>query len=128
MYKAQSSLSLSAADDLLSQDSNGQWDQRQQRREEEEEEVSQMLTNVRALDRQQSQNSRFRQFCCRLEPLVKFLVMYSTAVDMMVQVDVHPSALVWGSLKAVLNVGSARSQQHAAPAQTKIYSDRPEFG
>lgn len=71
-----------------------------------EEAVAEMLANTRALETRHNQSSRFRHICRRLEPLVKFLVMYSPAVDMMVQFDVHPSALIWGSLKAILNVRS----------------------
>ena len=106
MIKAVGSLGSSAADGSMIQDLKGQQDQQQQHHEEEA--VSRMLAEVRTLDQQKSQSSRYRHLCRRLEPLIKFLVMYAPAVDILVQFDSQPSALVWGSLKAVLNVGFPR--------------------
>lgn len=103
MYKAQRLLSPPPVDKFRSRNSDGPWDDLQKTGTETE--VVQMLADVQTLEKRQEQSSRFRQFCSRLEPLVKFLVMYSPAVDIMVQFDVQPSALIWGSLKAILNVG-----------------------
>lgn len=68
-------------------------------------EIEQLLNNIQRLEEQYSSKSRFRRFSRCIEPLIGFLVMYSPAVDMLVQYDVSPSAIVWGSLKALLQVG-----------------------
>ena len=41
-----------------------------------------------------------------MEPLIDFLTRYSPAIGMMVQYEVTPTALIWGSLKALLEVSS----------------------
>ena len=56
------------------------------------------------MEKQHHTNSRFRRLTRCLEPLVEFLIMYSPAVDMIVQYDVNPSALVWGSLKTIIKI------------------------
>ena len=48
--------------------------------------------------------SRAHRFIMALEPLVQFLSRYATAVDTLVQYDVNPSAIVWGTLKTLLVV------------------------
>lgn len=102
MYKVQRLLSHSPVHKLPSCDSDEPWDRLQQTGTESE--VVQMLADVQSLEKRQEQRSRFRQLCHRLEPLVRFLVTYSPAVDILVQFDVQPSALIWGSLKAILKV------------------------
>ena len=66
--------------------------------------VENALQDIEALEHRYYSRSRFRRFSRCVEPLVDFLVMYSPAVDMLVQYDVSPSAIVWGSLKALLQV------------------------
>ena len=48
--------------------------------------------------------SRAHRFIMALDPLVLFLSRYASVVDTMVQYDVNPSTIVWGSLKALLVV------------------------
>lgn len=48
--------------------------------------------------------SRAHRFIVALDPLVQFLSKYASAVDTIGQYDVNPSAIVWGSLKALLVV------------------------
>lgn len=63
-----------------------------------------VLQEVQNLENQQLYKSRFRRLTCRLEPLIDFFIRYSPAIDMMVQYEVAPSALIWGVLKALLEV------------------------
>ena len=67
--------------------------------------VEDVLREVQSLERRQHTKSRFRRLTRCLEPLVDFLVMYSPAVDTIVQYDVNPSAVVWGSLKTLIKAG-----------------------
>ncbi|KAL9637039.1 MAG: hypothetical protein Q9204_002023 [Flavoplaca sp. TL-2023a] len=87
-----------------------------------EAEVVQMLRSVQPLEDVKNKKSRFRRLCRKLEPLINFVMMYSPAVDMMVQFDAHPSALIWGSLKAILNIiqNSIRSCQLIAPTIVRL--------
>ena len=48
--------------------------------------------------------SRVHRFLVALDPLAQFLSRYASVVDTIVQYDVNPSAIVWGSLKALLVV------------------------
>lgn len=66
--------------------------------------VEDVLCQVRSLEAQQHARSRLCRLARYLEPLLDFLVMYSPAVDMIVQYDVSPSAVVWGSLKTLIKV------------------------
>lgn len=68
--------------------------------------VEDVLQEVRLLERQQSTQSRFRRLAHYLEPLLDFLMMYSPALDVIAQYDANPSALVWGCLRALLQVGA----------------------
>lgn len=111
MYKARRLFSPSPVDKPPSRNTDEPWDDLQKSGAETE--VVQMLADIQILEKRQEQSSRFRQLCCRLEPLVKFLVMYSPAVDIMVQFDVQPSVLIWGSLKAILNVGGTWPWENA---------------
>ena len=65
-------------------------------------EVEDVLREVQSLESRQRASSRFRRLIGHLEPLIEFLIMYSPAVDMLVQYDVSPSAVVWGSLKTLI--------------------------
>ena len=67
-------------------------------------EVDDVLQEVRSLETRRHAQSRFRRLARYLEPLIDFLVMYSPAVDMLVQYDVSPSAVVWGSLRTLIKV------------------------
>ena len=67
--------------------------------------VEDVLREVQSLERRQHAKSRFRRLARCLEPLVEFLIMYSPAVDTIVQYDVTPSAVVWGSLKTLIKAG-----------------------
>jgi hypothetical protein len=51
-----------------------------------------------------SSNANFRLSSRKIAPLVDFLTLYNPAVDVAVQSDPAPSALVWGNLKALLLV------------------------
>lgn len=64
--------------------------------------VQDVLHEVRSLERRQYDRSRFRRIARYLTPLIDFLMMYSPALDIIVQYDVNPSAIVWGSLKSLL--------------------------
>lgn len=65
-----------------------------------------VLRVVQALEQKSRSRSRFRRLARHLEPVVDFLTMYSPAVDMLVQFDVNPSAVVWGSIKTLIKVSS----------------------
>lgn len=67
--------------------------------------VEDVLREVQSLERQSKTKSRFRRLARCVEPLLDFLVMYSPAVDIIVQYDVTPSAVVWGSMKTLIKVG-----------------------
>ncbi|KAI4127284.1 MAG: hypothetical protein LQ338_003288 [Usnochroma carphineum] len=82
MYKARRLFSPSPVDKPPSRNTDEPWDDLQKSGAETE--VVQMLADIQILEKRQEQSSRFRQLCCRLEPLVKFLVMYSPAVDIMI--------------------------------------------
>ena len=64
--------------------------------------VEDVLREVRSLERRQHSQSRFRRMARYLEPLIDFLMMYSPALDIIVQFDANPSAIIWGSIKALL--------------------------
>ena len=66
--------------------------------------VEDVLREVQLLEKRQYTQSRFGRILRSLEPLLDFLIMYSPAVDMIVQYDPSPSALIWGALKALLKV------------------------
>lgn len=72
--------------------------------------VEDVLREVQSMEKQQYTKSRFRRLARCLEPLVDFLIMYSPAVDIIVQYDVSPSAVVWGSLKVLLKAGRSVPQ------------------
>ncbi|KAK0507475.1 hypothetical protein JMJ35_009998 [Cladonia borealis] len=59
-----------------------------------------VLHEVQSLERRQYAQSRFRRIAAYLQPLLGFFMMYSPALDMMVQFDPNPSTIVWGSLKS----------------------------
>ena len=61
-----------------------------------------LFDQVSLLEKQRRSKSRLCRLIHLIEPLVEFLMLYSPAVDMIVQYDVSPSAMVWGSLKAVI--------------------------
>ena len=62
------------------------------------------LQKIRKLEQQHSSKSYMRRVGLRMEPLIDFLTRYSPAIDMMVQYQVTPTALIWGTLKALLEV------------------------
>ena len=68
--------------------------------------VEDVLREVQSLEKRQYAQSRFRRLARYLEPLIDFLMMYSPALDIIVQYDANPSAIVWGSLKALLKASS----------------------
>ncbi|PQE22709.1 ankyrin repeat-containing domain protein [Rutstroemia sp. NJR-2017a BVV2] len=57
---------------------------------------------LKLLDDHYSSNTSSRLSSRKIAPLVDFLTLYNPAVDIAVQSDPAPSALVWGSLKALL--------------------------
>jgi hypothetical protein len=59
---------------------------------------------LKLLDDHYSSNTNSRLSSRKIAPLVDFLTLYNPAVDIAVQSDPAPSALVWGSLKALLLV------------------------
>ena len=63
------------------------------------------LLYVQSLERRQHAQSRFRRMAGYLQPLIDFLMIYTPALDIMVQFDPNPSVIVWGALKALLQVG-----------------------
>ena len=65
------------------------------------------LREVQSLEQECLSKSRFRRLTRHLEPLIDFLIMYSPAVDILVQFDANPSAVVWGSLKAIIKAGES---------------------
>ena len=71
--------------------------------------IEEALREVQLLERKCLTKSRFRRLTRHLEPLIDFLIMYSPAVDILVQFDVNPSAVVWGSLKVIIKAGESRS-------------------
>jgi len=58
-------------------------------------------TEVRSLETRHFSLSRTRCMSRCIEPLVEFVARYANAIDTMVQYDVSPSALIWGTLKMV---------------------------
>ena len=64
--------------------------------------IEDVLREVQSLERRQYARNRFRRMARYLEPLIDFLMMYSPALDIIVQFDANPSAIIWGSLKALL--------------------------
>ena len=72
--------------------------------------VQDVLHEVQSLERWQHDRSRFRRIARYLTPLIDFLMMYSPALDIIVQYDVNPSAIVWGSLKSLL-----KASMHTIP-------------
>lgn len=63
-------------------------------------------TEVRSLETRHFSLSRTRCMSRCIEPLVEFVARYANAIDTMVQYDVSPSALIWGTLKMVLEVSA----------------------
>ncbi|PQE29931.1 ankyrin repeat-containing domain protein [Rutstroemia sp. NJR-2017a WRK4] len=57
---------------------------------------------LKLLDDHYSLNTNSRLSSRKIAPLVDFLTLYNPAVDIAVQSNPAPSALVWGSLKALL--------------------------
>lgn len=47
---------------------------------------------------------RTHRFFQALEPVIQFVSRYASAVDTIVQYDVSPSAIIWGTMKVVLMV------------------------
>lgn len=74
--------------------------------------VEDALREVQSLERQQYTKSRFRRLARRLEPLIDFLIVYAPTVDMLVQYDVNPSAVVWGSLKTLIKASNPHLSKH----------------
>lgn len=72
--------------------------------------VKSALQDVQALECAHYSKSRFRRLSRCMEPLIDFLLMYSPAVDILVQFDVNPSAVVWGAVRSLLKVGSLSLQ------------------
>lgn len=68
--------------------------------------VESALQDVQALEYAHYSTSRFRRLSRCMEPLVDFLLMYSPAVDILVQFDVSPSAVIWGAVRSLLKVRS----------------------
>lgn len=79
-----------------------------------------VLHEVQNLETQHLSKSRFRRLTRRMEPLIDFLIRYSPAVDMMVQYEVAPSALIWGVLKVLLEVRHLFQNDHADGNHVKI--------
>lgn len=66
--------------------------------------VREIWHEVHALERQHSVSSKYRNFGHTLEPVVDFFVKFGPAIDSAVQYGSTPSTLLWGALKAVINV------------------------
>ena len=79
--------------------------------------VEDVLREVRLLEKQQYAQSQFRRIARYLEPLLDFLMMYSPALDIIVQYDASPSAVIWGSLKALLKA----SMHNVTKSSQKAY-------
>lgn len=71
--------------------------------------VEALLHEVRSLQNNQRVQSRFRRVAGHLQPIIDFLMMYSPALDLMVQFDPNPSVLVWGSVKFILQARAPNS-------------------
>ncbi|KAK6336222.1 hypothetical protein TWF696_001785 [Orbilia brochopaga] len=61
-------------------------------------------TEVKHLERKQTGSSTTFKIGQSVDPIVKFLRRHSDAFDTMVQANPYPAALIWGSLKILLNV------------------------
>lgn len=64
-----------------------------------------VLVNVRDLDASHASSSTSRSLARRIDPFLCFLDRHARALDSMVQVYPNPSALIWGMLRVVLEVG-----------------------
>ena len=68
--------------------------------------ISDITSEIQALRDSRIFRGRTRRFIHALEPLVHFLSRYAKAVDILVQYNANPSALIWGSLRVVIVVSS----------------------
>jgi hypothetical protein len=67
--------------------------------------VDDVLVEIQNLEERHSAKSKFRRFGRRIDPLITFLSRYGPVIDTLVQFDTSPSALVWGAVKVLLEVG-----------------------
>lgn len=66
--------------------------------------LSDVFARLEHLDRVHFSSSKVRRLIARLEPFLYFLDRHAKALDSMVQVYPNPSALIWGSLRVILEV------------------------
>ena len=89
--------------------------------------VEEELQKIQSLEQKCLSKSRFRRLTFHLEPLIDFLLMYSPAVDIIVQFDANPSAVIWGSLKAIIKASLNASANIGVPMAQSAIADCPEF-
>ena len=66
--------------------------------------LNDVFARLEHLDRVHFSSSKVRRLVARLEPFLYFLDRHAKALDSMVQVYPNPSALIWGSLRVILEV------------------------
>ena len=66
--------------------------------------LNDVFARLEHLDRVHFSSSKVRRLIARLEPFLYFLDRHAKALDSMVQVYPNPSALIWGSLRVILEV------------------------
>jgi hypothetical protein len=66
--------------------------------------VQEVLEQINALEKSHSRHSKARKLNHQIEPFVQFVIRYTPIVDTIVQGNTNPSALIWGVLKAILEV------------------------
>lgn len=66
--------------------------------------LNDVFARLEHLDRVHFSSSKVRRLIARLEPFLYFLDRHAKALDSMVQVYPNPSALIWGSLRIILEV------------------------
>jgi hypothetical protein len=66
--------------------------------------LTEVLCQARDLDQKHITSSTTRRISNRLEPLFQFLDRYGRALDSLAQVQPKPSAIIWGILRAILEV------------------------
>ena len=66
--------------------------------------LNDIFARVEHLDRLHFSSSKVRRLVARLEPFLQFLDRHAKALDSMVQVYPNPSALIWGTLRVILEV------------------------
>jgi hypothetical protein len=76
--------------------------------------LTEVLCQVRDLDRKHIASSTTRQISSRLEPFFHFLDRYGRALDCLAQVQPKPSAIIWGILRIILEVRFSTSATTAA--------------